>query len=101
MDRSIPTVDIEFGSARYSAWRALRAACCLARRVDRSIPTVYVEFGSGFPLWTLHLCVFTPITTVRRYLLYCMYPEAASSRATAVLAEGGKDMTLSGDLRPG
>ena len=26
VDRSIPTVDIEFGSARYSAWRALRAA---------------------------------------------------------------------------
>ena len=26
---SIPTVDIESGSARYSAWRALRAACCL------------------------------------------------------------------------
>ena len=23
---SVPTVDIEFGSARYSAWRALRAA---------------------------------------------------------------------------
>eukprot|EP01048_Picozoa_sp_COSAG05_P011951 COSAG05_NODE_1164_length_5652_cov_6.810733_3_plen_96_part_00 len=26
VDRSIPTVDIEFGSARYSAWCALRAA---------------------------------------------------------------------------
>ena len=26
VDRSIPTVDIEFGSARYSGWRALRAA---------------------------------------------------------------------------
>ena len=64
VDRSIPTVDIEFGSARYSAWRALRAACCLPRRVDRSIPTVYVEFRSGFPLWTQHHCVFTPKTTV-------------------------------------
>ena len=59
------------------------------RRVDRSIPTVYVEFGSGFPLWTLHLCVFTPITTVgstaatvplatRRYWYSCQQFEQCS-----------------------